>query len=85
MATNLTVPVLVGGSQEVLQRDYAIRATPATYLLDEHGRVVFHQDGYKTGDEKNLEARIAAVLDAASAVATTASALPRCPDVAAKP
>jgi cytochrome oxidase Cu insertion factor (SCO1/SenC/PrrC family) len=85
LAKNLTVPVLVGGSQEVLQRDYAIQATPATYLLDEHGRVVFHQDGYKTGDEKNLEARIAAVLDAASAVATTASALPWCPDVAAKP
>jgi cytochrome oxidase Cu insertion factor (SCO1/SenC/PrrC family) len=67
VAKNLTVPVLVGGSQEALQRDYGIQATPATYLLDEHGHIVFHQDGYKPGDEKTLEARIAAVLDAAPA------------------
>ncbi len=71
MAKNLTVPVLVGGSQQVLQRDYAIQATPATYLLDENGRVLFHQDGYKPGDEKTLEARIAAILEAAPAAATT--------------
>lgn len=71
LAKNLTVPVLVGGSQEALQRDYAIQSTPATYLLDENGRVLFHQDGYKPGDEKNLEARIAAILDAAPAAATT--------------
>jgi cytochrome oxidase Cu insertion factor (SCO1/SenC/PrrC family) len=70
VAKNLTVPVLIGGSLETLQRDYAIQSTPATYLLDEHGRVVFHQDGYKPGDEKTLEARIAAVLDAAPAAAT---------------
>jgi cytochrome oxidase Cu insertion factor (SCO1/SenC/PrrC family) len=67
VAKNLTVPVLVGGSQEALQRDYGIQATPATYLLDEHGRVVFHQDGYKPGDEETLEAKIAAVLNEAAA------------------
>jgi cytochrome oxidase Cu insertion factor (SCO1/SenC/PrrC family) len=70
MAKNLTVPVLVGGSQEALQRDYGIQATPATYLLDEHGRVLFHQNGYKPGDEKTLETKIAAVLDTAPAAAT---------------
>jgi cytochrome oxidase Cu insertion factor (SCO1/SenC/PrrC family) len=69
-AKNLTVPVLVGGLQEALQRDYGIQATPATYLLDEHGRVVFHQDGYKPGDEKTLEAKIAAVLQGTPAAAT---------------
>jgi cytochrome oxidase Cu insertion factor (SCO1/SenC/PrrC family) len=63
-AKNLTVPVLVGGSQDALQRDYRVESTPATYLLDAHGRVLFHQDGYKPGDEKQLESRIAALLDA---------------------
>ena len=63
MAKNLTVPVLVGGSQESLQRDYRINSTPSTFLLDENGRVLFHEDGYKPGDEKNLEARIEAALN----------------------
>jgi len=79
MAKNLTVPVLIGGSQEELQRDYAINATPSTYLLDENGRVLFHEDGYKTGDEKTLEAKIAAVLNAAPAVPATASVMVPCP------
>jgi thiol-disulfide isomerase/thioredoxin len=67
MAKNLTVPVLVGGSQEPLQRDYHIESTPATYLLDGNGRVLFHEDGYKPGDEKVLEAKIAAALNVAPA------------------
>ena len=79
VAKNLTVPVLVGGSQEALQHDYAIQSTPTTYLLDELGRVLFHQDGYKPGDEKTLEARIAAALDAAPVATATASVLPSCP------
>ena len=62
MAKKLTVPVLIGGSQAALQRDYRIESTPSTYLLDENGRVLFHQDGYKPGDEKTLEAKIEAVL-----------------------
>ena len=64
MAKNLTVPVLVGGSQGALQRDYGIESTPSTYLLDEKGAVVFHKDGYQAGDEKTIETKIAAVLDA---------------------
>jgi len=79
MAKNLTVPILVGGSQAALQRDYAIQSTPATYLLDEKGRVVWHGDGYKPGDEKTLEAKIAAVLESAPAAAATSAALPLCP------
>lgn len=77
-AKNLTVPVLVGGWQEDLQRDYRIQSTPATYLLDEHGKILFHEDGYQPGDEKTLEAKIAAVLDAAPAPATRAAVLPLC-------
>jgi hypothetical protein len=70
MAKNLTVPVLVGGSQDSLQRDYRINSTPTTYLLGEKGQVLFHQDGYKPGDEKILEDRIAEALIAAPATAT---------------
>jgi cytochrome oxidase Cu insertion factor (SCO1/SenC/PrrC family) len=77
-AKGLTVPVLVGASQAALQRDYRIESTPATYLLDEHGSVIYHADGYKPGDEKTLEAKIAATLGMEAVPATTAS-LPACP------
>jgi hypothetical protein len=63
MAKNLTVPVLVGGSQDALQRDYHIESTPATYLLGENGQVLFHKDGYTPGDEKTLESQIEAALN----------------------
>ncbi len=78
MAKNLTVPVLVGGSQVSLQRDYHIDSTPSTYLLDENGRVLFREDGYKPGDEKTLEAKIEVALDVVPAVTASAS-LPTCP------
>ena len=78
MAKNLTVPVLVGGSQDALQRDYHIESTPATYLLDENGKVLFHEDGYKPGDEKVVEARIQAALSGAVAP-PTAEWNPACP------
>lgn len=80
MAKNLTVPVLIGGTQEALQRDYHINSTPATFLLDENGTVLFHQDGYKAGDEKALEARIEATLHGTAAAPATAS-IPECPVV----
>ena len=80
MAKNLTVPVLVGGSQEGLQRDYHINSTPATYLLDKDGRVLYHKDGYEAGDEKKLEARIEAELKVAPAGTATPAALPPCPE-----
>ena len=60
----LTVPVLIGGSQDALQRDYRIESTPATYLLGENGQVLFHKDGYAPGDEKILEAKIEAAFNA---------------------
>jgi cytochrome oxidase Cu insertion factor (SCO1/SenC/PrrC family) len=66
MAKNLTVPVLVGGSQDALQRDYRINSTPVTYLLNENGGVILHHEGYKPGDEKTLEARIDGILNAAA-------------------
>ncbi|MGO9258584.1 MAG: TlpA family protein disulfide reductase [Bryobacteraceae bacterium] len=78
MVKNFTVPVLVGASQESLQKDYRINATPATYLLDDRGQVVFHADGYTTGDEKILEGKIREMLTGVSAASASAAALP-CP------
>lgn len=78
MAKNLTVPVLVGGSQDALQRDYHVNSTPSTYLLDENGRVLLHMDGYKTGDEKTLEDKIEATLNPAAAASGPTFA-PECP------
>jgi cytochrome oxidase Cu insertion factor (SCO1/SenC/PrrC family) len=63
-ARNFTVPILVGGTQESLQRDYAIESTPTTYLLDANARILYRADGYKPGDEKLLEEKIAALLAA---------------------
>jgi cytochrome oxidase Cu insertion factor (SCO1/SenC/PrrC family) len=78
MAKKLTVPVLIGGSQESLQRDYRINSTPSTYLLDENGRVLFRADGYQPGDEKILEAKIEAVLNVVPAAPVSAALAP-CP------
>jgi cytochrome oxidase Cu insertion factor (SCO1/SenC/PrrC family) len=77
MAKRLTVPVLIGASQESLQRDYDINSTPSTYLLDENGSVLFREDGYKPGDERTLEAQIEAVLNVLPAGPASAS-LPPC-------
>ena len=79
MAKNLTVPVLMGGTQDALQRDYHINSTPATYLLGENGQVLFHQDGYKPGDEKILEAKIEAALNAVAGATDLAPAATTCP------
>jgi protein-disulfide isomerase len=62
---HLTVPVLVGASQDSLERDYRVTATPTNYLLGEKGEVIFRQAGYKLGDEKTLEAKIAQALNVA--------------------
>jgi thiol-disulfide isomerase/thioredoxin len=62
---HLTVPVLVGASQDSLERDYHVTATPTNYLLGEKGEVIFRQAGYKLGDENTLEAKIAQALNVA--------------------
>ena len=61
----ITAPVLVGASQASLMRDYDLKATPTHYLLGEKGEVLFYQSGYKPGDEKTIEAKIAEALNIA--------------------
>jgi thiol-disulfide isomerase/thioredoxin len=61
----LTVPVLVGASQESLEKDYRVTATPTSFLLGEKGEVLFRQNGYKKGDEITLESRIVQALNIA--------------------
>lgn len=78
MAKNLTVPVLIGGIQESLQRDYNINSTPSTYLLDENGRVLFREDGYKPGDEKALQVKIEEALNVIPS-GPDSTLLPPCP------
>jgi cytochrome oxidase Cu insertion factor (SCO1/SenC/PrrC family) len=80
VAKNFTVPVLIGSTLAGLQHDYLIESTPATFLLDENGRVVFHADGYKPGDEKTLESKIEGTLNTAAQVPpATASVANPCP------
>ena len=79
MARNLTVPVLIGASQESLQRDYRIQSTPSTYLLDRTGKVLMHKDGYQAGDEKALEDRIGEALTAAQPAPPISEAAAMCP------
>ncbi len=59
---NVSLPVLIGASQESLQRDYELKATPTEYLLGAKGEVLFYQSGYQAGDEKILEAKVAEAL-----------------------
>ena len=59
----VTVPVLIGASQESLMDDYHLTMTPTHYLLGKKGEVLLHQNGYNRGDEKALEAKIAEELN----------------------
>ena len=61
---DLTAPVLIGASQESLMRDYDLVATPTHFLLGENSAVLLRQDGFKAGDDKLLEAKIATALNA---------------------
>ena len=66
MARNLTMPILIGGTQNALQDAYHVEATPTTYLLGEKGEVLYFDPGYKAGDEKILAAKIADIVNGSS-------------------
>lgn len=58
-----TVPILLGGRS--VQGDYKLVMTPTHYLLDSRGKVLSRHDGYKAGDEKDLEREIQQAVAAA--------------------
>ena len=58
-----TVPVLVGASEDSLERNYRLTTTPTEYLLGANGEVLLYHSGYKAGDEKILESKIEEVLN----------------------
>jgi len=62
MVKNLNMPMLVGGSQNALQDAYHIESTPTSYLLGDKGQVLYFAAGYKAGDEKVLDEKIAGLL-----------------------
>jgi len=69
---HITVPVLIGASQDSLMDDYHLSMTPTHYLLGKKGEVLLHQNGYNRGDEKTLEAKIAEALNVGLESATPA-------------
>ncbi len=62
---HFTIPILIGASQDSLQRNYRLTTTPTEYLLGPNGEVLFYQSGYKAGDEKVLESKIEEALNIA--------------------
>ena len=61
---NITVPILIGASQDSLMDDYHLSMTPTHYLLGKKGEVLLRQNGYNRGDEKAIDAKIAETLSA---------------------
>lgn len=60
---HVTIPVLIGASQDSLMDDYHLTITPTHCLLGENGEVLLRQDGYNRGDEKILDMKIAEALN----------------------
>jgi peroxiredoxin len=51
-------PVLVGADSGRLIEDYRLTATPLTFLIDSQGLVLARFDGYRPGQETEIEERI---------------------------
>ncbi len=62
--SGVTYPVVTDPGEKIGQRIYQIEAHPTTVLIDRAGRIAHVETGYLKGDEKNLEARIRALLAA---------------------
>lgn len=61
---HITVPVLIGASQDSLMDDYSLTMTPTHYLLGSKGEVILRQGSYNRGDEKIIETKIQEALNA---------------------
>ena len=60
-----TIPAVFDVGQEVAGGRYGVSGTPTNYLLDDRGRIVWRQYGFRRGDEHGLRAEIEAALEAA--------------------
>ena len=59
------VPVLVGASQRYLAGRYRLQMTPEHYILNNEGKILFRQRGYKTGYAEELEENVKEALNLA--------------------
>lgn len=57
-----TSPILLADSRAEVMNTYGFRGTPANFLLDEEGKIIYHVQGYKVEGEKVLEAEIRKLL-----------------------
>jgi hypothetical protein len=55
-------PVLVGADPNLLAQAYRITGTPVNYLLDSEGRTIQRFEGYRPGEEQEIEAKVREVL-----------------------
>ena len=62
--TGVTFPVLLDEESRVVSTFNPSRTVPFQLIVDRHGRVVRRRQGYSPGDEKLLEAELAALLAA---------------------
>lgn len=60
--TGLSFPVLLDEESRVVSAFNPGRTVPFQLIVDRHGRVVKRRQGYSPGDEKLLEAELAALL-----------------------
>jgi thiol-disulfide isomerase/thioredoxin len=58
----LTLPILLDGEGAVASKLDPANAMPYTLYLDRQGRVAHTHEGFQPGDEKDIEARIVALL-----------------------
>lgn len=58
----LTLPILLDGEGAVAGKLDPANAMPYTIYLDRQGRVAHTHEGFQPGDEKDIEARIVALL-----------------------
>ncbi len=63
VSLGLTMPVLIDENQDVL-RGFRSSGLPTTVLIDKMGSIVLQIAGYRPGDEKVLEQKVAELLEA---------------------
>lgn len=60
-----TIPAAMDAGQRVSGGIYGVIGTPTNYLIDGTGRIVWRHYGYRRGDDVEIRARVAELLEAA--------------------